>query len=1324
MTEYDVFLSHNGCDKDMVERVAEHLRRAGLRPFLDIWELTPGGRWQPGLAAALAASRACAVFVGERGYGNWQLEELEYALAGGPRTRVFAVLLPGTPKPFDPQSLPAFLSTRTWVDMSAGVDSARALQTLMNAVRGVPNGAPVAVTSGTPPYRGLETFREEDAELFFGRDREVQRVLEQLDTSRFVSVLGSSGSGKSSLVRAGVIPRLRGGAVSGIVDWTVSVLRPGAKPLEALAIDIAGTTPGRSLAETLDDFGSDPRSLHLAVSHILGADAPNRRFLIFVDQFEEVFSLCDDEDERQRFVANLVRAATANGGRAVVVLTMRADFYARVTKYPDLAELVTAAHTLLGPMDAEGLQQAIEAPALGQGLAFESGLVPTILADVGNDAGALPLLEHALLELWRLRLGELLTLDGYVEAGRVQGALTQRAEEVYGSLAGQQPEVARRLFLRLTQPGDGTGDTRRRATLEELAPARDRDAFDDVLEKLVAERLLTVSEATVEISHEALIRDWPRLQGWIETARHDLVLHRRLTRAAAEWVGRGRDEDALYRGGPLAEAREWQERDPDALNDTEREFLDDGMARERRDLEADRRRARDRGRLAALLALVVVLLLVGVGVAVRQTIQAGRDRDTAETQRDVALSQQLGETAQQQLAGDPELALLLARKAASLAQTQQADAALRAALASPLESILHGASVDEAAIAFTADGRVAAIANEAGVVNLWDLDRARVRRRVAGGLGDVTHVALSRTGDRLLIAGEGGAAIFDPRSGDRVGTLDGAPPGESRCGFTPTGAEVTCAGRGARLWDAKTGARIDLPPARLATLSGDATVLALADARGTVRTYELADRRVGHTLDTGGARPTSMELDAVGGRLLTDDGRELTLKDVASARTVLRLRAPVIESSLDPSGDMVVVERPVGESSDPRVRVWRAGTWTTLETDSSGVGSLSYAPEGRVAVGETAGGARVFDVTNGRRLVDLPYTGAGEVVTAVFAPGGRVLTADDRGQVRVWRPGVTPLARAGTVAYGAAFSPDGHMVAAVEDEQLRLWDTKTGRPVRRPGARIEPGSSGDVHLGWSGDGRTFRAWLFTDVLHVMDARGGADRPVRLDDGFVSALSESSRYAWVSEDTAEVRDGTRSLLRVVAPTADLFFDGIAGTSLSADGRRLAVATADRTGELWDVERKRRIGSARWTASLAGIALRPDGRQAAAEDENGTLLILDPPFRSWRTIATRLQGGITADVSYAPDGGRLLITDSNGAALWTLDGRRLVDFPDAVTATLSDNASNVVLIGPNGPPTLRRCDECGTYPQLVQRADRRLHRELTDAESRRFLPAFAR
>ena len=499
MTDFDIFLSHNSADKPLVESVAQKLQSKGLNPWLDKWCLVPGQPWQLQLATILRSCPTFGVFVGQNGLGDWAREELLVAQDRAAKERSFRIipiLLPGVPDPFDYGKLPPFLAQRTWVDFRRGLEQPRPLLALINAIKGLPPGSDVAPAGEAQhcPYRGLETFDEEHAEFFFGRERDIQRLLEKLKNTRFVAVLGASGSGKSSLTRAGLIPALKQGALPQSENWTISVLTPGSQPLTALAAHLAHVCPAEQILQrTLDHLIEDQRTLYLAVAVSL-VNKKSGRIVLLIDQFEEVFTLCKDERERAQFLANLVYASSVPEGQCMVLLTMRADFLPKCAGFPDLAARVAAEQFLVSPMDADMLRQAIEEPARRVGLCFEPGVVDKILNDVANQPGALPLLEHALLELWRRRQGCTLTLDGYRESGGVAGAIAKTAEETFNSFTPEEQRIVRRIMLRLTQLGEGTEDTRRRASIDELVTApEEADAVERIVRAMVGANLLTTS---------------------------------------------------------------------------------------------------------------------------------------------------------------------------------------------------------------------------------------------------------------------------------------------------------------------------------------------------------------------------------------------------------------------------------------------------------------------------------------------------------------------------------------------------------------------------------------------------------------------------------------------------------------------------------------------------------------------------------------------------------------------------------------------------------------------------------------------------------------
>ena len=439
---------------------------------------------------------------------------------------------------------------------------------------------PSTVQATECPYRGLEVFDEAHARFFFGREAVVQHLVEQLRSARFLAVIGPSGSGKSSVVRAGLLPRLRNGALPDSAHWTYLVLKPGMHPLNELAVSLASIKQQDNINSLRESLAASERELHLQTRLVLQAEVVEARVCLVVDQFEEVFTLCQSQEERTQFVDALRYAATVAGGQTVIILTMRADFVTRAADYTPFAELLSGHQFLISPMDQEDLRRAIEEPALLVGLTLEKGLTETILRDVGREPGLLPLMEDALLQLWEKRRADgVMTIHAYQEIGGVQGALAKKADTIFSDLSPMQQTLARRVLLRLTQPGEGTEDTRRRATLEELQTlAKDTGAVERVVEMLVKARLLVISgdqqKQQVDVVHETLIRGWPRLRGWIDEHRLALRTHRRLTEAAQEWQRLNRDEGILFRGVLLTQALEWREQHEADLNDLEREFLD------------------------------------------------------------------------------------------------------------------------------------------------------------------------------------------------------------------------------------------------------------------------------------------------------------------------------------------------------------------------------------------------------------------------------------------------------------------------------------------------------------------------------------------------------------------------------------------------------------------------------------------------------------------------------------------------------------------------------------------------------------------------------
>jgi formylglycine-generating enzyme required for sulfatase activity len=427
--------------------------------------------------------------------------------------------------------------------------------------------------SGESPYMGLQYFDTSDANLFYGREALTDELLRRVQKESFLAIVGASGSGKSSVARAGLIPAWKAATMG-----TVHVITPTARPLESLAASLTRDSESVTATSTLiDDLMKDTRSLRLYARKLLSSTGESNLLLV-VDQFEEAFTLCKDPAERKAFIENLLSLADeevdGNQAAARVVITLRADFYHHCFEYGGLRLTLEKHQANIGVMTQNEMRAAITAPAEKNGWNFQPGLVDQILQDVGAEPGALPLLSHALLETWKRRQGRTLTLQGYHEAGGVKKAVTQTAESVYDRLSPPEQKIARTIFLRLTELGEGMQDTRRRVKMDELAQAKEKqEMVAGVLKTLTDARLVTAEQDSAAVSHEALIREWGTLRKWLDENRESLRLHRHLTESAAEWQRREREASELYRGTRLKQIQEWMKENSDGLSPLESEFV-------------------------------------------------------------------------------------------------------------------------------------------------------------------------------------------------------------------------------------------------------------------------------------------------------------------------------------------------------------------------------------------------------------------------------------------------------------------------------------------------------------------------------------------------------------------------------------------------------------------------------------------------------------------------------------------------------------------------------------------------------------------------------
>ncbi len=576
------------------------------------------------------------------------------------------------------QAVRDVLATACAEDPSSRYADAPAFAAAFDRALGTPTEPPAELVAPevANPYKGLRSFEEPDARDFFGRERMVDRLVarlaERTDGSRLLAVVGPSGSGKSSLVRAGLVPSLRRGALPGSESWFTTELTPGAHPFHELedALTRVAIDPPSNLVDELRDQG-----LVAVADRILPPDGTE--LFLLIDQFEELFTLTASDRERSAFLATLADAVSKVASRVRIVLVLRADFYDRPLLDPHLGPTLASRTEAITPLAPEELAEAIARPAQGAGVSLEPALMAEMLAEVVEQPSALPLLQFALTELFERRVDGTMTIDAYRELGRVSGALVGRAEELFAAFDAAEQETCRQVFLRLVEPGEGAEDTRRRVARSELdALGLDPGATERVIDVFGGDRLLAFDrdaatrEPTVELAHEALIRVWGRLRGWVDESREDLRIHSRLTASADEWMAADREPSFLLGGERLERVAAWAGQTHLALDPKEREFVSRSVERRQAEIDAerareDRERALERRsvrRLRGLVAALAAAALIASGLTI---VAANRSRESDRSRNDATVAA-LTEASLSHLASDPRRSLALALHAVNL----------------------------------------------------------------------------------------------------------------------------------------------------------------------------------------------------------------------------------------------------------------------------------------------------------------------------------------------------------------------------------------------------------------------------------------------------------------------------------------------------------------------------------------------------------------------------------------------------------------------------------------------------------------------------------